>query len=1249
MPPRIPPVAQHLENPYDLSSTPQEQLGAGGFACRAGVASAFALISLGGVAHAASSEEVDLRDQTGDLAFTPSVIDAGGAGFDAFPDGPSDLTFDYDPFPSALYAEDEVPWPELSEPLPAPAEQEVPTPDTAVLVADSTAPAGNTGALTTTDSPVDPTPVEVVSESSVGDVGGGDGSAVVFGVADEVRLDPFAPTAQDAAAAADLQAALAAGPVGFAEGSFSSELPPSPVFEVAADIFTGSTDGPGVTGDTAPSVEAPVASPPSADVAAPLDPFVPGAAGEPPTRPTTGGSGADGDTGISATGSTPPAPAQMDPSRPATPTSSGTSGTGTSGSATAGTATTSTGTTGTGSSGTVTTGTGTSGTATTGREDDPTAPWDAATGTSTFPANGVGDSLRGTFDVGEGTTPSPIPTPAAGSSAVPSTNGNGGPGPVLSPDALPYVFALSPLSVGINAYENGTVIGAKRAAQLRAAGAPAAVVAAAMNPLNNVREAATTLPRASVVDATLQNLPIDLPSTGNDDLDSLLQSGISGGVGAGTNMAAQYIQGVLPEMQRRNTEFYLSARSGTNVTVPTPRPITLALPARPLPYAAAPIAINTAVIVDREVRDHFDICQPSSSDTSNLNTYCDIAFRSVAKGVGLQAAFAGDSLADQWALARRLSPGRALRETAPLVGTMAAQNAIAELLVVDPVVDDPLFQGLRNTAQTLSDVGTGANYVVNAPTDSTDGAGVNLTRGYANAALAVGMPAVEAVTNAVDPVWTAANFGQQLTGGNREPLVSRAGIQEADRRLEEASRALSTGLRQTPTTASGAVGSAVANTLDGLGDAMIGTGTALTSFGSPDGLAAAQQRFRESGASFERAGNALGVVNGAPQSSVTSPLVSTAGSGGSAGSECAGDDECAVVGSGAGGPGAVSGSPVPGQGASVAAGGAVTVVAPVVGGLSTESQREQYQRWLQSNSAVGSGSVGTSTTPAASVPPPASVTLVPSVTAAALNPELSRDEPAVAAPWVEVAPVGSGVGSGVVGSGVWSAPSVSSVSSASAAPSAVRSGPIALRPDVRYPVCSTSVTSGCVEQGSLRDDNGDGVADNAGVLRPGARIVGEGIVGPRIVGEGIVGEGIVGPRIVGEGIVGEGIVGPGPVRQAANFVEQNVVRPVAGAITEANRRVREMNRTTVIESRPLDGFMGVNGVTRHEVSFADGGRGIYNPQGRLLTVQSGNPPSQINSTALYLRGIGGGGGGQVIPGAPGAPGLPRMAPRFAPI
>jgi hypothetical protein len=234
----------------------------------------------------------------------------------------------------------------------------------------------------------------------------------------------------------------------------------------------------------------------------------------------------------------------------------------------------------------------------------------------------------------------------------------------------------------------------------------------------------------------------------------------------------------------------------------------------------------------------------------------------------------------------------------------------------------------------------------------------------------------------------------------------------------------------------------------------------------------------------------------------------------------------------------------------------------------------------------------------------------------------------------------------------------------------------ALRPDSRYPLCGTGVADGCIDPTSLRDEDRDGVADNAGSLRDalvgpatvgprivgegivgprivGPRIVGESIVGPRIVGPRIVGEGIVGPRIVGPRIVGEGIVGPrivgegrvgrGPVGEAVNFLDQNVVQPVGEAARRYQDWSEEQMRTTVSGSQPLNGVLGF-GVSQHRVWFMNGGRGVYDSEGRLQTVEEGNPPSQVDSRSLFVRGLG---GSMAVPGRAGsAPSSPPLRPVF---
>ena len=118
------------------------------------------------------------------------------------------------------------------------------------------------------------------------------------------------------------------------------------------------------------------------------------------------------------------------------------------------------------------------------------------------------------------------------------------------------------------------------------------------------------------------------------------------------------------------------------------------------------------------------------------------------------------------------------------------------------------------------------------------------------------------------------------------------------------------------------------------------------------------------------------------------------------------------------------------------------------------------------------------------------------------------------------------------------------------------SGSPALRPDSRYPLCGSGVSDGCIDPASLRDANGDGVADNAGTLRNS--LVGAAIVGPAIVGPAIVGPAIVGPAIVGPAIVGSGydeapasavpeVLTSSPVRSAETGGSQVVPSPALTA------------------------------------------------------------------------------------------------------
>ena len=118
------------------------------------------------------------------------------------------------------------------------------------------------------------------------------------------------------------------------------------------------------------------------------------------------------------------------------------------------------------------------------------------------------------------------------------------------------------------------------------------------------------------------------------------------------------------------------------------------------------------------------------------------------------------------------------------------------------------------------------------------------------------------------------------------------------------------------------------------------------------------------------------------------------------------------------------------------------------------------------------------------------------------------------------------------------------------------------------------------------------------------------------------------------------------LQRAGDFLQDNVLRPVGEGFERYQAWSREQLRTTVQGTQPLDGVVGF-GVTRHRVWFLDGGRGTYDPQGRLLTVEAGDPPARINSTSLFLHGVG---GTTALPARPGSavPSTPPLRLRLAP-
>lgn len=379
----------------------------------------------------------------------------------------------------------------------------------------------------------------------------------------------------------------------------------------------------------------------------------------------------------------------------------------------------------------------------------------------------------------------------------------------------------------------------------------------------------TTFPpqiRASSFDALIGGGLSGIKPTGVREIDAFAQAGIASAVAVGSNEALKRIDRRLPSLRTENDARWLGRNmpGGVRVTPPARSPLAFSTPLAAPVLAALPFSATAATLASTNFQERTGICQASASDVNNFNYYCGALMDAGALGVGIQGPIAvGNFLerAGQAArgLAQRPTVAGVLRDTALIPLIVGTQALGTKILTKAPPNRDGVYDTLRGGAQFVSDAAAGVGNVVNGPTDRTDGAGVNLGRGYVNGVLALGSPVFEAVGNSVDPVRAVRNLGRQLQGGTTEPLISRAGSAEADRRLEEASRALRTGLRQTPTTGPGAAFSTVANTFDGIGDAIIGAGQFVVSpvFGSAD----ATNSLQESGAAFSRAGNSLGVAS----------------------------------------------------------------------------------------------------------------------------------------------------------------------------------------------------------------------------------------------------------------------------------------------------------------------------------------------------------------------------------------------------
>lgn len=93
-------------------------------------------------------------------------------------------------------------------------------------------------------------------------------------------------------------------------------------------------------------------------------------------------------------------------------------------------------------------------------------------------------------------------------------------------------------------------------------------------------------------------------------------------------------------------------------------------------------------------------------------------------------------------------------------------------------------------------------------------------------------------------------------------------------------------------------------------------------------------------------------------------------------------------------------------------------------------------------------------------------------------------------------------------------------------------------------------------------------------------------------------------------------------QDAAQWADRNIGDPLRAGISRAQAAGQETVRTTITSVEALDGLMGI-GVTRYRVTFMDGGQGNYDPHGRLLVAELGNPPATVPSAPLPFQAVGG--------------------------
>jgi hypothetical protein len=316
--------------------------------------------------------------------------------------------------------------------------------------------------------------------------------------------------------------------------------------------------------------------------------------------------------------------------------------------------------------------------------------------------------------------------------------------------------------------------------------------------LQELAPSAMTVPRSFASDILLGGSPIEVFE--GDLQNNVAKSFVSGGVITALDEVARTAQRNLPEIQRRNTDFWVNRGNRPNQYTVTGTPGTPQLAsglARPTIFAVAPTVTALNLGADA-LTDHLNI-DPEPTDRNNNRYYGELLTDAVATGLGVFGPIAGENYVTGRAAALRAGTpvpkvGNIAAQTALAFGLPALQTFGAGILTEEPPdKNDPIYQNTRGAFRFIADNAARAGDAAFGEGDTADGNGANATRAVGNATATLATPVLDAVGGIVPNAFT--NLRHQydyLTTGERrlqtEPVVSEEAVASA-----EASRARTQG------------------------------------------------------------------------------------------------------------------------------------------------------------------------------------------------------------------------------------------------------------------------------------------------------------------------------------------------------------------------------------------------------------------------------------------------------------------------